>query len=293
VNAASGRSVMGWFSARQRGTAMGVRQTSVPLGAAFAALTLPVTAQRFGLAAAMLGLASACFLAAVAAAVWVREAPERRESRTTTASAPGSVLRDARAWRLAGAASLLVVCQFTLVAFMVEVLHGHRGLSIAAASFVFAVAQVLGGAGRLAVGYWSDRVGHRVRPLRSVAAGAALLAPVLGLAVDGPVELLVVVLVAEASLVICWNGLAFTAAAEQAPPGRAGTALGFQNTASYVSAGLTPVLAGVVIAAYGYGVAFSLLALPAAAAAWLLSPLAAADRPGGLAPGGWQNEDCG
>ena len=41
VNAASGRAVMQWFSARQRGLALGVRQTAIPVGGAVAALALP------------------------------------------------------------------------------------------------------------------------------------------------------------------------------------------------------------------------------------------------------------
>ena len=41
VNAASGRAVMQWFSADQRGLALGVRQTAIPIGGAVAALALP------------------------------------------------------------------------------------------------------------------------------------------------------------------------------------------------------------------------------------------------------------
>ena len=41
VNAASGRAVMGWFAAEERGLALGIRQSAVPIGAAIAAGTLP------------------------------------------------------------------------------------------------------------------------------------------------------------------------------------------------------------------------------------------------------------
>src|SRR5690349_4761039 len=51
VNAASGRAVLTWFPARQRGLAMAVRQTSVPLGTAAAAVGLPVLADRGGVPA--------------------------------------------------------------------------------------------------------------------------------------------------------------------------------------------------------------------------------------------------
>ena len=41
VYAASGRLILGWFPARQRGLAMGIRQSAQPLGVAVAALALP------------------------------------------------------------------------------------------------------------------------------------------------------------------------------------------------------------------------------------------------------------
>jgi len=41
VHAASGRLILGWFAAHERGLAMGARQTAQPLGVAVAALLLP------------------------------------------------------------------------------------------------------------------------------------------------------------------------------------------------------------------------------------------------------------
>jgi nitrate/nitrite transporter NarK len=41
VNAASGRAVLGWFEPSERGFALGIRQTALPLGGAAAALFLP------------------------------------------------------------------------------------------------------------------------------------------------------------------------------------------------------------------------------------------------------------
>jgi len=41
VNAASGRAVMHWFPARERGLALGLRQTAIPIGGALAASRCP------------------------------------------------------------------------------------------------------------------------------------------------------------------------------------------------------------------------------------------------------------
>jgi MFS family permease len=63
VYAASGRLILGWFAARERGLAMGIRQSAQPLGVAVAALALPTLATR-GLAAAFAFLSGFCLVAA-------------------------------------------------------------------------------------------------------------------------------------------------------------------------------------------------------------------------------------
>ena len=82
VNAASGRAVLTWFPAQRRGLAMAVRQTSVPVGTALAAIALPPVAAAGGVPAVFLTLAGACLVAALAVAVWIRE-PDGHTDRGT------------------------------------------------------------------------------------------------------------------------------------------------------------------------------------------------------------------
>ena len=273
VNAASGRAVLAWFPPHQRGTAMGVRQTASPLGGLLAALVLPAVVAAAGLDAALLVLATGCLAAALAVAAQVREPlPDGRPAAAGAASSapPGSVLRDHGLWRLTAASTLLVVPQFTVVAFTVELLHERCHVEAATAALVLGVVQAAGAAGRLVVGRWSDRASSRVGPLRALAVGMAAGAVVLGLSVSAPLPVLVSVLVVEGALVICWNGLAYTAAGELAPPAQRGTALAFQNTGNFLAASATPPVAGLLVQSAGYGPALALLAAPAAAAARLL-----------------------
>ena len=274
VNAASGRAVLGWFARDRRGLAMGLRQTSVPLGAAFSAVLLPVVASAFGLAPGFRALAVICLLGALASWVWVREPPGGGGSHqpAVRAAAPGP---DRQAHRRAFvnvvlASTSLVVCQTIFVAFVVEMLHGHRDMSLRAASLVFAIAQVSGAASRVVVGGWSDRMPDRLAPLRLLCfamAGGALL---LGILFEGPLPVVVGLSIAVGTLVICWNGLAFTAAGELASPGRTGTALGLQSTANFFVASVTPFLAGSLIAWAGFRVGFAFIAVPATLAGVLL-----------------------
>ncbi|MCW2771193.1 MAG: major facilitator superfamily 1 [Aeromicrobium sp.] len=277
VNAASGRAVLRWFRRSRRGFAMGLRQTSVPVGAAAAAVILPGLVARGGFGFGMRTLAGICVMGAIASWTWIREPPSivshpadvpALDDATETMSARRARRRSFRDVVLAGTA--LVICQTVFISFVVELLHGYRGMSLRDAGLVFAAAQVGGAGARIAVGVWSDFTPDRLAPLRVMSFAMALGAVALGLAVDGSLVLLVPLSIAVGMCVICWNGLAFTAAGELAAPGKTGTALGLQSTANYLMASVTPFVMGTFIAYAGFGLGFGLIALPAALAGLLL-----------------------
>lgn len=268
VNAAGGRAVLTWFPAERRGSAMGIRQTATPLGAAAAAVALPVIALDAGVPVAFLALAGFTGFVALAVALWVREPPWAVRSRS---GGHGVVLKDPDLIRLSVASGLLVVPQFTAAALMVELLHEHRGVAVGVAAGLFATAQVAGGIGRLLAGVWSDRAPDRVHPLKALSVLIAV-GFVLCAALDqAPVWALSAVLVPTAALALCWNGVAITAAGELAPPGRTGTAVGMQNTANYVGATVTPPLAGLVAVGVGWPAALLVAAAAAVGARVLLA----------------------
>ena len=271
VNAASGRAVMSWFAAAQRGFALGIRQTAVPLGGAAAALVLPPVAAAGGLRAGILVLAGGCLLTALAGAAGLREAPPDDGEPLGDVAHP---LRDGRIWRLSVGSSLLIGAQTSILAFAVLFLHGERGLSTAAAAGVLATMQALGAGLRVATGRWSDRIGARIAPLLrlsfALAAALALSAALSG----APLALLVPALVAAGALSLSWNGLSFTATAELAGRARSGAALGFQQTALSVAAAATPPVFASLVHASSWAVAFGLAALLPLAGAGLLRRLA-------------------
>jgi len=270
VYAASGRLILGWFAARERGLAMGIRQSAQPLGVAVAAVALPSLAAR-GLAVAFAFLGGFCLVAAAMVVAVVRD-PARAGERTQAQR--GSPYRTGVLWRIHAASALLVVPQFTVSTFALVFLVDTRGWRAPAAGALLAAAAAGGAASRLGAGHWSDRLGSRMRPMRilALATTAALLALALT-AVAAPV-LAVPILLAAAVLVVSTNGLAFTAVAELAGPSWAGRALGIQNTGQNAVAALTPPLVAVLIGAAGFPAAFAVAgALPLAAAA--LVPLAA------------------
>ena len=78
---------------------------------------------------------------------------------------------------------------------------------------------------------------------------------------------------------ISWNGLAFTAVGELAGAGRAGTALGLQNTAVALGAALTAPVLGAIVAASTWAVGYALAALCALTGALLLRTPARGEAP--------------
>ncbi|MEO8290152.1 MAG: MFS transporter, partial [Gaiellaceae bacterium] len=245
VNAASGRAVMTWFGRQQRGFALGIRQTALPIGGLIAALVLPPLEAAGGVRAGIFALAAGCFGAAVAGALGLREAPPRDEEFDDI----GEPLRDARMWRLSIGSALVLVAQISILSFLILFLHQERGLSTAAAAGIFAVIQALGAVLRIVVGRWSDRVQARTAPLRRLALGltASLLSAALLL--SAPLVILIPAFVAAGALSLSWNGLSFTAAAELAGRARSGAALGFQQTALAVTSATAPPVFAVVVEA--------------------------------------------
>jgi sugar phosphate permease len=275
VNAASGRAVIGWFAPEQRGFAMGVRQTALPVGAALAAAGLPPIASAYGLDAAFLVLAGGCGLAAVVVTLLVREAPVQPK-KIAGGLSPG---RDPRIRRLGLVSSLLVVPQFAVVAFLAVYLVDERGVAVGSAALLLAAVQLGGGAGRVLAGRWSDRVGLRVLPLRRLATTTTVLfAVVAGLQAAGT-SVVVPVLLVTGVAAISWNGLAFTAVGELAGPGRAGAALGLQNTAVALGAALTSPVLGALVDRTSWTVGFAVAGLAGLVAALLLRGLVRDERP--------------
>lgn len=270
VNAASGRAVAGWFPPEERGLAMGVRQSALPLGGALSAVTLPTIAGATDAPRALAVLAGVCAVGALAAGLGMRDPAPAADAGPVTGPHP---VRDARIWRLTATSFTLVLPQLALLSFVALYLHDERGLSPAAAGAVLAAAQLVGVAARIAVGLRSDRLGSRLPLLRvlvlvfagTLVAGALLL--------RAPVPVTIAGLGLAAVLALCWNGLAFLSVAEAAAPSRRGVALGLQNTAVVLAGTVAPVGFGLAVAGAGWTVAFALLPLCPLVALVLLAPL--------------------
>ncbi|GLU47922.1 MFS transporter [Nocardiopsis ansamitocini] len=263
VNAAGGRLVLGWFSARERGLAMGIRQTAQPLGMGMAAAAMPLVAQLYGFAAAMLLPAVLSIL--VLPLILIFAVPPRRADAGAAAppreTRPFSPYRHATIWRVHGVSMLLGVAQVTVMTYTLVYLVEDHGWSAPGAGVLIALVQVPAALARLGTGVWSDRVGSRMAPVRVIAAGGAVsLLLLAGTSLLLPATA-VALLVLSTVLTMSHNGLTFTAVAETAGMAWAGRAMAAQNSLQAVSSALTPILMGAIIGWQGFPAAFAAAAL--------------------------------
>ncbi|NUP81431.1 MAG: MFS transporter [Nonomuraea sp.] len=265
VNGASGRAVMTWFAEGERGLAMSVRQTAIPVGGAVGVALLPWLAERYGFRAVYAVPAVFCLLAAAATWRWLHE-PGR------AAAAPAgqgpSPLRRWDVWRVALAGGLLTVPQFAVLSFTAVFLHDVKGAGAWLASFTVLIAQLGGGAARIWTGRRTDRRGGRRTWIRAIGALSGIAMAAAAVLTHAPTPVTVAALALGGLLANSWHGIAYTEIAALAGAGRAGTALGLEGTACFASGFLTPLLIPVVLAAASWeavwalaGVA-SLLAVP-------------------------------
>lgn len=264
VNAASGRAVMSWFDREERGLALGIRQTAIPIGGAAAALALPPLVAAGGLRSAFLALAGGCAAGALAGAVLMRD------RRSDPAAFDARPLRDRNMWRLSGGSALLLVAQVSVISFAVLFLHGDRGFSTRDAGAVLAVINGFGIVARIAAGRWSDRLGARILPLRRLGYALAGAMAVCAALAHAPIAVLVPSLVVAGVFGLSWNGLSFTAAAETAGHARSGAAIGLQQTVLAVGVAVVPVAFGALVDATSWRVGFAVAAVAPLAGALVL-----------------------
>ncbi len=258
VQSASGRAVMAWFAQAQRGLALGIRQTAIPIGGFAVALGLPPLVRQDGVQAGFVALGAACLCSTVVAGLVLRDGPSERDA---TVPAGPSPFRDHRVWSMAFGSALLVAPQMCLVGFTVVFLHDSRGMTAGAAAVVLATIQLLGIVGRIAAGRWSDIVASRIAPMRTIAFVTAILTLLTAVVEGAPLVVLIPVLIAAGTLAMSWNGLAFAAAAEVSGRARSGVAIGLQQSVLNGIGAAYPPLFGALVAVTAWRYGFAAIAV--------------------------------
>jgi sugar phosphate permease len=273
ANTATARAVTSWFPSEERGFALGIRQTSVPIGGFAAALGLPPITDQWSSRAALVVLASFSLVSAVAAAAFMHEGPIRSDLEQRGNEVLQHPLRDGRVWRLSSGSALLIFTQSAVTGFVVLFLESRRAYSHVEAGAVLAGMNVVGAAGRLVGGRLSDRLAVRVGLIRRVALATAVVLAAAAAFLWEPGWLLVPALVLGGGLSMSWNGLSVAAVLEAAGARRRGAALGLQQTFLGVTGTLTPLVFAPFVAATSWRAGFAVAAAVPLVGIAVLRPL--------------------
>ncbi len=262
---AGSKAVAAWFPASERGTAMGVRQMSVPLGGAIAALTLPSVALIHGWRFALF-LAGLTSLAIGLGVLCLYREPGELPAPISRTSAAG--LRDLARRKdiLAGLiyAFILSGGQWCFLTYVELYLNETLGMSIPLAASLLALGQVSGTGSRVLWGLFSDRFfcGRRKPVLLLVGALAALTTLFVALLSSAtPFWIIWILIALWGSTVMGWNGIYLALVSELAGIRVAGLAIGLSSTFAFLGIVVVPPVFGFLVdAGFSYRLAWIALA---------------------------------
>jgi|HigsolmetaGSP11D_1036233.scaffolds.fasta_scaffold00053_41 Sugar phosphate permease len=263
VASPAGSEVLQRFSPPQsRNLVFSVKQAGVPLGGVLAGLVIPPLVLLAGWRGAL-----ACAGLLVAAGVWLTWKWRDQIDVAQPQSSRKHAVREHRGLRavilplksLSERPGLLKMClaglflagnQACWFAFMVTYLIVALDYSLSLAGAVFAVMQVCGAFGRIALGWMADHTGN-ARPILFASAVVSTIATLLlGLSTPAWPLWTVVALAAAAGFGVSgWNGVHFAELARRSAPGRitetaAGSSI-LLNTANMTAPGIFAIIAGI------------------------------------------------
>ena len=245
INSSSGRAVMSWFQDGERGFAMSIRQTAIPLGGALGSVIIPWVVAVHGFRSAYFMLAAFCALTMLCVWRWIIEVevpapkPAGTAARVATDISP---LRRFDVWKIAFAGALLTVPQMAVLTFAAVFLTDHEQMSMVTIASILVLVQVGGAVLRIVTGRLSDKYRNRREIIRVISVVAGLTGMGLGVGLLAGISgaWLVALLVVTGLAGHAWHGIAFTEIAVMSGVQNAGRAIGMMGTTVFTMSFLTP-----------------------------------------------------
>ena len=286
VGPAASKSVLDWFPAVGRATAMGVKQTGVNFGGIFAGLLLPALAiflswRHSLLAVGILEVASAAVIYGL-----LKESPVR-SGQPRPPIVWKKILRmvmDRDMLILGGIAFCFMASQFSFSTYLILFLTREMKFSIVKAGQYFALSFLIGAAGRVLWSMASDYFlsGRRKGILRLIALILSLSSLALGMISFYPAlsPLLPVAVIAFGISGIGWNAIYLTMVGEAVGKESTGLATGVGYSIGFLGSLTCPPLFGLLVDRTDvYGYAWLLMTACAGAILLLLTLYKEKERP--------------
>jgi len=266
VNPATTKGVMRWFPPQGRATAMGIKQTGIPLGGILAASTLPSLALAFGWRASVILVSAASLVSILAVRFGIPPAlPLQNQPSGTRWAQLREVLSNRSILALSIMGIFLAGAQLAILTHLVLFLKKEYLFSTVLAGFFLAMVQAGGIAGRIGWGLVSDFLvaGKRKSILVIIGIIAILQLFLLGrIGPDIPGSLLVLFIALLGSTTIGYHGVLFGLMGEIVRKEVVGLATGFSLTITFLGIVLYPPIFGHLVDRLGaYSPAWDMLAV--------------------------------
>jgi predicted MFS family arabinose efflux permease len=264
-NPAGSAAIMRWFPHRQRGVAMGIRQTGVPLGGILAASVAPLLAVAYGWRTAYVVGGTLAFVGAVVLFAAYYDPPRQAEGGSAAPRSFVDLARDKRIWWLGIIFNCQLFTQFAVTTYFVLFLHEALAMPVVGAAALFAVINGTAMVARIGWGLLSDRYFRgRRRPVLLLLI-LLTICGTLGAAAmprQTPVVFAVGVAVILGCSAFAWTGVLGTLVIETAGRESAGSAISLVQVIATPASLLSPPLFGFLTDRSGsYRVAWLVLAL--------------------------------
>lgn len=269
--------LMRYTAPQRRSTVFSIHQTGIPAGGMLAALIAPAVTVYAGWRWAV--IVSVVLLAGVVAMMqYGRRSWDDDRDRSAPAVTPNPFAGAIAIWRqrelrlIAIAGSCFSWAQFCAATFAVVACVEMLGMSLVVAGTVLTVVQVASAAGRVFIGWITDRAGDTAWVL-ALNAGVLILCTMGGLALDATLPLLFVYLLFAllGATSGCWPGAILAEVGRRAPQGQVSLAISGSLVITNVGKFIGPIVfANVYALTRSYGIAFTSLVVPAAIALYCL-----------------------
>ncbi|AXI27857.1 hypothetical protein CIB87_02090 [Priestia megaterium] len=242
INSSSGSAVMTWFQDNERGFAMSVRQTAIPVGAAIGAVLVPYIASVYGFGRVFLILAILCFVVTLSVWIWMVELKVSDAPTSTSDNGGVSPLKRMSVWKIAIAGAALTFPQMSVLTFASVFLTDEHHLSMGTISIIAFSIQIGGGCLRLLTGRITDKYKNRRKLICIIALIAGIAGIILGLVSNQNIYIVVSLLILTGLAGNAWHGIGYTEIAVSAGVQYAGRALGMLGATVFAVSFLIPYM---------------------------------------------------
>lgn len=260
------KAIIKWFPTQQRGLAMGIRQTGIPIGGALASSLLPFLFYKYGLPQAILAQGVAAITGGVLFLLCYRDDHTLTERQETISflTKLKSVQGNHSLYPIFLIGITMMALQMIVVAHFISFLTSETNVGLHKAGTLLSVILIGGMVGRVVLAWLSDNLfkGNRVIPLQMTVGLTVLLLLTINFMISQlSFGILIVLCFVIGFFAVGWYSLFIVLVSEKADPQHIGLTVSFSLTLNQFSIVLAPALFGILVDYFGtYTIPFCMVA---------------------------------